>query len=248
MPILCVCPNGHSLRVKDKLAGQRGKCPTCGADFDVPPLEPQPTEGGPPPLSIQPAAAADAGAPRGPNAPGPAAAVAEAPAEWRMAWPDGQQFGPTVPTVFAQWIAAGRVSPDTLVWRTGWPDWRRADATNADLPAPLPKAEDSTPPPLPGVTLPPPLPATPSVAPTAPTGTAPTGTASTGTAPTPTAKPSRPVTATSAYTARRRQQAKRRQVFTILLALVCLVLAGLLVVMATRSTPATVPARATQTP
>ncbi|MEN0109529.1 MAG: DUF4339 domain-containing protein [Planctomycetota bacterium] len=57
--------------------------------------------------------------------------------EWRLAVGD-QQYGPTVTTVFAQWIAAGRVPRHGLVWRTGWPDWRRADEAGAELPAPLP--------------------------------------------------------------------------------------------------------------
>src|SRR3982750_4891642 len=30
------CPNGHRLHVKADLAGQRGRCPECGARFIVP--------------------------------------------------------------------------------------------------------------------------------------------------------------------------------------------------------------------
>lgn len=210
MPILCACPNGHSLRVKDKLAGKQGKCPTCGADFDVPALEAPPTEGGPPPLSIQPPAAVS-----------PPVGGADPAVEWRMARPGGEQFGPTVPAIFAQWIAAGRVAPDTLVWRTGWPDWRRADAPNADLPAPLPQADVSTPPPIPGVTLPPALPLPPAVE-----------------TPKPTVKPSRPIPPTAAYSLRKRQQAKRRRLITIALAIVCVVLAGMLAYMMSGSDPA----------
>jgi hypothetical protein len=210
MPILCACPNGHSLRVKDKLAGKRGKCPTCGADFDVPAPEAPPTEGGPPPLSIQPSAAVT-----------PPVGGADPAVEWRMARPGGEQFGPTVPAIFAQWIAAGRVAPDTLVWRTGWPDWRRADAPNADLPASLPQSDISTPPPIPGVTLPPALPLAPAVE-----------------TPKPTVKPSRSVPPTAAYSLRKRQQAKRRRLITIALAIVCVVLAGMLAYMMSGSEPA----------
>jgi hypothetical protein len=211
MPILCACPNGHSLRVKDKLAGKRGKCPTCGADFDVPVLEAPPTEGGPPPEPVPTAPALEA----------TATGTADPAIEWRMARPGGEQFGPTVPAIFAQWIAAGRVAPDTLVWRTGWPDWRRADAPNADLPAPLPQADISTPPPIPGVTLPPALPPAPVVEP-----------------PKPTIKPSRPIPPTAAYSLRKRQQAKRRRLITITLAIVCVVLAGMLAYMMSGSDPA----------
>ena len=203
MPILCACPNGHSLRVKDKLAGKRGKCPTCGADFDIPAAPTPPTEGGPPPEPVRTSS---------PGIEAAGASTTDPPVEWRIARPSGEQFGPTVPMVFAQWITAGRVTPDTLVWRTGWPDWRRADAPNADLPAPLPQAEESPPPPVPGVTLPPASPLAPPVE-----------------TPKPTLKPSRPVPPTAAYSLRKRQQAKRRRLLTILLALVCVVLGGLLI-------------------
>lgn len=222
MPILCACPNGHSLRVKDKLAGKKGKCPTCGADFDVPALPTPPTEGGPPPLSIQPQMAVSPSS----------VAEADPPIEWRIARPNGEQFGPTVPTVFAQWIVAGRITPDTLVWRTGWPDWRRADSPNANLPAPLPVAQAS-PPAVPGVTLPPPLPPAPLVG---------------SSAPTPSVTPTATTASTNAYNARRRQQAKRRRMITVVLALVCVVLAGLLVFMMSSSDTSNETKPALQTP
>ncbi len=73
--------------------------------------------------------------------PSPPAAPAAAPpptVEWRLASPDGsQQFGPTVPAVFAQWIAEGRVQPDWLVWRSDWPEWKTAAEAASDLPVPL---------------------------------------------------------------------------------------------------------------
>ena len=36
MGIVCHCPNGHRVKVKDKLAGKRGLCPQCGASFSIP--------------------------------------------------------------------------------------------------------------------------------------------------------------------------------------------------------------------
>ena len=69
--------------------------------------------------------------------------------EWRLASPAGDQYGPTVPTLFAQWITQGRVPPDWLVWRTGWPEWRIAAEVETELPAPLPQSASSdTPPPI----------------------------------------------------------------------------------------------------
>lgn len=75
-------------------------------------------------------------APPKPPPPGAGAGVAAA-VEWRAASPQGEQLGPTVPTVFAQWIRSGQIGPDWLVWRSDWTDWRTAAEAAADLPAPL---------------------------------------------------------------------------------------------------------------
>ena len=36
MGIVCQCPNGHRVKVKDHQAGKRGLCPACGAKFSIP--------------------------------------------------------------------------------------------------------------------------------------------------------------------------------------------------------------------
>lgn len=38
MGIVCHCPNGHRVKVKDHQAGKRGLCPTCGDVFRIPQL------------------------------------------------------------------------------------------------------------------------------------------------------------------------------------------------------------------
>jgi len=38
MGIVCHCPNGHRVKVKDQQAGKRGLCPTCGDVFRIPQL------------------------------------------------------------------------------------------------------------------------------------------------------------------------------------------------------------------
>lgn len=48
----------------------------------------------------------------------------------------GTQQGPFSESVFRSDIAAGRVTPDTLVWTDGMPDWQRA----ADIPGLMPRA------------------------------------------------------------------------------------------------------------
>lgn len=41
MGIVCHCPNGHRVKVKDAFAGKRGLCPTCGEKFSIPAAGPQ---------------------------------------------------------------------------------------------------------------------------------------------------------------------------------------------------------------
>ncbi|QDT70565.1 hypothetical protein MalM25_35140 [Planctomycetes bacterium MalM25] len=213
MPIRCVCPNGHALRVKDKLAGQTGVCPTCQAEFAVPSLaEPAatPSSAGtsPPPLP--------AGSPE---------ASLEA-VEWRVALADGQQFGPTVPMIFAQWIVAGRVTPDALVWRTGWPEWRRADQAAAELPAPLPQTPESP--------AAPPLPEVPASATLPPQAATPVVDA-------PAPREPEPKPSGGSYQLRKQRQTRRRRNFTIGLAVVCFALAAMLVMLMMSGPPAGAP-------
>ena len=53
--------------------------------------------------------------------------IAEAPgAIWYVRPPSGGQFGPARGDVMRKWIAEGRVSSDSLVWREGWSDWQTA--------------------------------------------------------------------------------------------------------------------------
>ena len=60
--------------------------------------------------------------------------LAEAPqAAWYVRSPAGGQFGPANREVMGTWIAKGRVSPDSLVWREGWRDWREAASVFPNL-------------------------------------------------------------------------------------------------------------------
>jgi hypothetical protein len=64
-------------------------------------------------------------------APAPAAAtndpIAEAPtAIWYVRPPSGGQYGPARGDLLRQWVNEGRVTPQSLVWREGWPDWKVA--------------------------------------------------------------------------------------------------------------------------
>lgn len=45
---------------------------------------------------------------------------------WYVRPPTGGQYGPAVADVMRCWLAEGRITPDSQVWREGWRDWRDA--------------------------------------------------------------------------------------------------------------------------
>ena len=45
---------------------------------------------------------------------------------WYVRPPSGGQFGPASAELMRSWLAEGRVSADSLVWREGWRDWLEA--------------------------------------------------------------------------------------------------------------------------
>lgn len=134
MGIRFACPNGHPLHVKADLAGKRGICPHCQAKFSIPLPERVSSSaqinglgkgsgkgsgnGSENALAsnIAPAAPSQVASPA-PNAPTPM---------WYVRPAAGGQFGPAEDTLMQQWVAEGRVGAGDHLWRTGWPDWRRA--------------------------------------------------------------------------------------------------------------------------
>jgi hypothetical protein len=147
------CPNGHKLNVKAFLAGKKGVCPKCGTKMRIPEAsepglvdsELEETEAAHSPaksngsgagaaatlVAPAPAAPAVSVAPAAPTAAQSAAAaddpIAEAPtAIWYVRPPTGGQYGPARGEIMRKWIAEGRVSGDSLVWREGWTDWQNA--------------------------------------------------------------------------------------------------------------------------
>jgi hypothetical protein len=65
--------------------------------------------------------------------------ISEAPqASWYVRPPAGGQYGPALGNVMREWIQQRRVTPDSLVWREGWPDWKRADAVFPSMAAAVP--------------------------------------------------------------------------------------------------------------
>jgi hypothetical protein len=54
-------------------------------------------------------------------------------AVWYVRPPSGGQYGPAKGKLMRQWLAEGRISPDTLVWREGWRDWQHASVVFPQL-------------------------------------------------------------------------------------------------------------------
>jgi hypothetical protein len=180
MGIRFLCPNGHQLNVKSFQAGKRGICPHCGARFTIPNestltgsektdppnaadgvdkeiVQEQAVEQG----GVQdPQEVADRGAERLDQQVTPPATptkavdpLAEAPgAKWYVSPPGGGQFGPAGGDLMRTWIAEGRVTADSLVWREGWDDWAEASTVLPDVVPPETAAY--LPPSTPAETLP----------------------------------------------------------------------------------------------
>ncbi len=232
------CPNGHKLNVKSFLAGKRGVCPKCGTSMRIPmestrqqdpasaadegegddlldeakfpapgrAAEQRPSAANP----VAPVAVATVSIPAAIPVAAAVDPIAESPAAvWYVRPPGGDQYGPARGDIMRRWIAEGRVSTDSLVWREGWSDW----LTAADVFPSLRPA--STPP---------------STAPTAPasSGAANKESPSATTADGPT-MPARSARLTNRYEARRKQGSGLGIAIIVLLGLLCVVLAILLV-------------------
>jgi len=56
---------------------------------------------------------------------------------WYVRPPSGGQYGPATRDIMRTWLAEGRISADSLVWREGWRDWQAAGSVFPQL-APAP--------------------------------------------------------------------------------------------------------------
>lgn len=126
------CPAGHPLHVKAVLAGRRAICPECGARFVVPNFS-----GGR--ATRVDGDAATAIPPVGAPTVSPDAPAGEL---WYVRPPTGGQFGPVDAPGFDAWAAEGRVTADSWVWRTGWPEWRPGGDVLAERRGPAAAADD----------------------------------------------------------------------------------------------------------
>jgi hypothetical protein len=233
------CPNGHKLNVKSFLAGKRGVCPKCGTSMRIPlestrgeesaadagegddlldearfPAPGRAAALAPAATAADPKSSARAVTIAAPTAIPVAASeadpIAESPAAvWYVRPPGGDQYGPARGDIMRRWLAEGRVSTDSLVWREGWSDWLTASEVFPSL--------------KPAAAQPPALPSAPSTA-AASTRSEPPSEPPNGST-----IPERSARLTNRYESRRKQGSGLGIAVIVILGLLCVVLAILLV-------------------
>jgi len=120
MPIEVSCGAcQHQIRVPDKYAGKKVKCPKCEATIAVPAGASQATPVQPTPTPAKPAPA--------PVRSRPAAQVPQAAAPgWFMKAADGQEYGPVDQAQLDRWVTEGRIDDNCQLLREDWDQWRWA--------------------------------------------------------------------------------------------------------------------------
>jgi hypothetical protein len=63
---------------------------------------------------------------------------------WYVRPPSGGQYGPATSNIVRQWLAEGRIGPNSLVWREGWRDWQQASEVFHQLRSNNPPADNTT--------------------------------------------------------------------------------------------------------
>lgn len=79
-----------------------------------------------PPVGEMSTVGTDSGGPRGASPTEPDVLQDAPDVIWYIRPPSGGQYGPANRDVMRAWLAEGRITPDSLVWREGWRDWKEA--------------------------------------------------------------------------------------------------------------------------
>lgn len=135
---------GRPLHIKADLAGKIGRCPACQQRFQIPLRDsetslPVEAESHAAPTTAK-ATAAVSDAPR-PDATQGAADANQTPAPEPLQWfvhrpSSDEPYGPADESLIRAWVAEHRITHNTLVWRSDWPDWRIAGEVFAELATP----------------------------------------------------------------------------------------------------------------
>ena len=144
MGIICICPNGHRTKLKDRFAGLRVRCPQCGEKFRVAPHDHQTREqtsaitpSSPPTSQVefdspfsddgsssrhlrpQPTATAEQSAGTTPSI------LNEDPSQlWRIAPPGGEPSSAMEGTELLALLSSSKINANVYVWRTDWAEWK----------------------------------------------------------------------------------------------------------------------------
>ena len=122
------CPNGHRVKVEDRLAGRTGRCPICGAAFEVAAVPELPLAKI---VRLDPAVVATLPRARPLTADAAVASVplhpviAERPElTWCIAYPGGEPTEPIDAATMQAWLDGGHANGTEVVWRSDWAEWR----------------------------------------------------------------------------------------------------------------------------
>lgn len=153
MGIICLCPNGHRTKLKDRFAGLRVRCPQCGEKFRVAPHDNQTRERA---SAISPSSPSankvefdspfsDDGSNSQHLAAQPNATVQqntdtipsilnEDPSQlWRIAPPGGEPSNAMEGSKLLALLSASKIKANVYVWRTDWPEWKPVKSVFPDF-------------------------------------------------------------------------------------------------------------------
>jgi hypothetical protein len=145
MGIICLCPNGHRTKLKDRFAGLRVRCPKCGDKFQVPkknlPHGSKTNLQAPMPATQQTDfespfnddhvlsnnervhSVSSAATNLHPATP-PPILQEDNRQLWRIASPGGAPSGAMTGTDLLALLSSSEISPKDYVWRTDWAEWK----------------------------------------------------------------------------------------------------------------------------
>ena len=145
MGIICLCPNGHRTKLKDRFAGLRVRCPKCGDKFQVPkknlPHGSKTNLQAPMPATQQTDfespfnddhvlsnnervhLVSSAATNLHPATP-PPILQEDNRQLWRIASPGGAPSGAMTGTELLALLSSSEISPKDYVWRTDWAEWK----------------------------------------------------------------------------------------------------------------------------
>ena len=146
MGIICLCPNGHRTKLKDRFAGLRVRCPKCGDKFRVPkknqlhdgskanlqaPMPATQQTDFESPFNDDHVLPKDERVTTRTSTPSNLHAAAtpsileeDVSQFWRIAHPGGEPSHAMIGTDLLALLSASEISPKDYVWRTDWAEWK----------------------------------------------------------------------------------------------------------------------------